>query len=103
MDRRKFLCGVTAAGPAAIGVGTASLETTWAAAPKETRVVTYHVKGFTCITCSVGLEVMLRGLNGVTRASASYPEAKVTIGFDEHVMQEKTIKEFIEVCGFGVA
>jgi len=98
MDRRKFLCGVTAAGTAAIGAGTAS-----AAAPKETRVVTYHVKGFTCITCSVGLEVMLRGLNGVTRASASYPEAKVTIGFDEHVMREKTIKEFIEVCGFGVA
>jgi Cu+-exporting ATPase len=99
MDRRKFLCGVTtAAGTAAIGAGTASATTS-----KETRTVTYHVKGFTCITCSVGLEVMLKGLNGITRASASYPEAKVTIGFDERVMPEKTIEEFISACGFSVA
>ena len=99
MDRRKFLSGVTAAaGATAVGVETAS-----AATAKETRSVTWHVKGFTCITCSVGLEVMLRGLNGVTRATASYPENKVTVGFDEHLMKEQTIREFISVCGFTVA
>ena len=27
---------------------------------KENRSVTYRVKGFTCVTCAVGLEVMLR-------------------------------------------
>jgi len=96
MDRRNFLCKVTAASTAAVA----------SAAPvkaKETRSVTWNVKGFTCITCSVGLEVMLRGMNGVTRANASYPANKVMIGFDEHLTSEKTLKEFITVCGFSVA
>jgi copper chaperone CopZ len=46
---------------------------------------------------------MLRGLNGVTRANASYPENNVVIGFDEHVTNDKALKEFINVCGFSVA
>jgi hypothetical protein len=46
---------------------------------------------------------MLRGLNGVTRASASYPANNVMVGFDEHVTSEKILKEFITVCGFTVA
>jgi copper chaperone CopZ len=96
MDRRNFLRGVTTATTAA-SLGVAS-----AAAPKESRSVTYRVKGFTCITCAVGLEVMLKGLNGVTRASASYPANTVSIGFDEHVTTEKTVKDFISVCGFSV-
>jgi hypothetical protein len=44
-----------------------------AAAATENRTVVYKVNGFTCIACAVGLEVMLRGLKGVTRANASYP------------------------------
>jgi hypothetical protein len=46
---------------------------------------------------------MLRGLNGVTRANASYPANNVAIGFDEHVTNEKALKEFIKLCGFSVA
>jgi copper chaperone CopZ len=46
---------------------------------------------------------MLRGLDGVTRASASYPANNVVIGFDEHVTNDKALKEFINVCGFSVA
>jgi anaerobic selenocysteine-containing dehydrogenase len=70
MDRRNFICKVG-------GVGAASLSAA-AAAPKqkEDRSVVYKVNGFTCVTCAVGLEVMLRGTPGVTRANASYPERK---------------------------
>jgi hypothetical protein len=70
MDRRKFICRVTGAGASAgLSIGDS-------AAAAENRSVVYTVNGFTCITCAVGLEVMLRGLKGVTRANASYPEKK---------------------------
>ena len=95
MDRRKFICRVAVGSAAGLSLADA--------APKENQSVTYKVKGFTCITCAVGLEVMLRGLKGVTRANASYSEAKVVIGFDSNVTAEKTIKEFIGACGFSVA
>jgi copper chaperone CopZ len=94
MDRRKFICG--------IGAGSAAAGVALGAGPTENRSVAYKVKGFTCVTCAVGLEVMLRGLKGVTRAKASYPEAKVEIGFDGGFTSEKVIKEFIEKCGFSV-
>jgi copper chaperone CopZ len=60
------------------------------------------VKGFTCVTCAVGLEVMLRGLKGVTRAKASYAQANVKIGFDANLTSEKTLKDFVAACGFSV-
>jgi len=55
------------------------------------------------VTCAVGLEVMLRGLKGVTRANASYPEARVVIGFDSNLTTEKALKDFVASCGFLVA
>ena len=95
MDRRNFLRVTTATTAASLGAASAAV-------PKESRNVAYHVKGYTCITCAVGLETMLKGINGVTRVSASYTENSVTIGFDEHVMTEKKLKDFIAVCGFQV-
>jgi copper chaperone CopZ len=97
MNRRNFICQVTASSATA-GISVAS-----AAAAKENRSVVYRVNGFTCVTCAVGVEVMLRGLKGVTRANASYPEKKVAIGFDRDLTSEKTLKEFIAACGFSVA
>jgi len=96
MDRRNFLRGVTGATTAAATAGGLGIASAVApkAAPKESRNVTYRIKGFTCITCAVGLEVMLKGLKGVTRASASYPGNTVTIGFDEHVTTEKNVEGF---------
>ena len=108
MDRRRFLCGLTAAASTAVGLelgrgaGTgASPEAT--AAVRGTRRVTYQVQGFTCITCAVGLEVMLRGLPGVAEAAASYAENSVAIAFDDRVTNEDALKQFIGVCGFSVA
>jgi Cu+-exporting ATPase len=110
MDRRKFLTGITSAAGATAGL-TSSLGA--AQAPKateksthgtkETRFVDWHVKGFYCVTCAVGLETMLKGLKGVTRASAEWPSGHTTIGFDQGQVTEKTLREFIAKCGFSVA
>lgn len=104
MDRRNFLCKVTAVGAAATGGAVIPAQAAPMALPKvkETRSVTWHVTGFTCITCAVGLEVMLRGMNGVARANATYPANQVSIGYDERLIDEKTLREFISVCGFTV-
>jgi copper chaperone CopZ len=97
MDRRNFLCRVTAAGT---GAGIAANA---APAANETSAVNWDVKGFTCITCAVGLEVMLKGLKGVARAKATYPDNKVSIGYDAKQVTEQTLKAFIVKCGFRVA
>ena len=94
MERRKFFTKVTAATAV-----SASLN----AEAKKPRTVEYNVKGFTCITCAVGLETMLRGRKGITSAQATYPANQVKIAFDEHMIAEAKIKEFIKVCGFAVA
>jgi hypothetical protein len=43
------------------------------------------------------------GLKGVARAKASYPAHQVVIGYDEHLTNEKTLKEFISSCGLTMA
>ena len=100
MDRRKFFCQVTGAAATTAGL---ELSAAQKQAPKQIRSANYEVKGFTCITCAVGLEVMLRGLKGVSSAKASYPANKVAIKFDERVIDETKIKKFIATCGFSVA
>jgi len=105
MDRRKFLGRVmTGVAGTTVGIGVAKAGLHLGrASPIETRKVAYQVKGFSCITCATGLEVMLRQQKGVVRASASYPEATVVIGFDESLISEDRLKEFIVSCGFTVA
>ena len=94
MDRRRFIGSISAAGGATLNAAISS--------PKETESVTYAIEGFTCVTCAVGLEVMLRGQKGVTRVQASYPERTVVIGFDGTVTSSKVLKGFIAHCGFSV-
>jgi len=111
MDRTKVSTGITSAAGATAGL-TSSLGAaeTPKAAPqksahgaKETRFVSWQVKGFYCVTCAVGLETMLKGTKGVTRATAEWPSGHVTIGFDEREVGEKTLRDFIAKCGFTVA
>jgi|SRR5579862_297071 len=105
MDRRKFLNRVvTGVAGTTVGIGVAKAGFHLAPpSPKETRKAAYQVKGFTCVTCATGLEVMLLRQQGVVRASASYPEGKVVIGFDENLISEDQLKEFIVSCGFTAA
>ncbi len=95
MDRRKFIRNVTAA-------GTASGLALQAGTPQETHSVKYAVEGFSCITCAVGLEAMLKTRKGVARVAASYPEKSVVIGFDNKMTSEKALTDFIAGCGFSV-
>ena len=91
MFRRRFLQLMTFA-----GAGT--LAKTSEAAQEKT--VTYHIKGFSCVTCAVGLDVMLRRNKGVLRSKSTYPEAITTIDFDPSQITTTTIQSLISEMGF---
>jgi copper chaperone len=91
MFRRRFLQLMTLA-----GAGT--LAKTAEAA--QEKAVTYHIKGFSCITCAVGLDVMLRRNKGILRSNSTYPEAITTIDFDPNQITTTTIKSLIAEMGF---
>lgn len=92
MIRRRFIQLVT--------LGTGSLATIGAIKATEKNTVTYRITGFTCITCAVGLEVMLRHEKGVASVRASYPEANVTITFHPGEVTEESLKTYIASMGF---
>jgi copper chaperone CopZ len=96
MFRRRFLQIATMA---SVG-GLASLE---AAAADAGTTVTFHVKGFSCITCATGLDTMLSREKGILSSKSTYPEGKVTVSFDPKRTSDKAIVEFITDLGFTVA
>ncbi len=64
------------------------------------RTVTWHVKGFTCITCAVGLETMLRRERGVVAANATYPQGMVTIQYHPDLVGQDALRLTISDLGF---
>ena len=95
MFRRRFLQLVAFS---SVGV-VAPLEVMGAAATKS---VTYLVKGFSCPTCAVGLDTMLRQQKGIASSKSTYPEGKVTVSFSPDVVTENAICAFIAEMGFVV-
>jgi copper chaperone CopZ len=71
------------------------------AATNNTTVV-FQVKGFTCITCAVGLDTLLGKENGIVSSRSTYPEGKVTVVFDPKECSEQAIRGFIAEMGFSV-
>jgi copper chaperone CopZ len=105
MIRRQFIKLATLTSATRIAsLGTldalANRETKRAEDAKETQTVTWRVRGFTCVTCAVGLGTMLREQNGVKSADASYPDGMVTIQFDPAMVSEASLRAFIEEIGF---
>jgi copper chaperone CopZ len=96
MFRRTFIQRVTAV------AGASGLVITETAKAAENKTLTYKIKGFSCVTCAVGLEVMLRQQKGIARAKASYPDGTVVLGFDPDLITESSIKQFITDTGFTV-
>jgi len=92
--RRNFIQRITLAGA---GIGAASAAT---ARTRESKTVTYHVKGFSCPTCAEGLDTMLRGQAGVIQSRSTYPSAITVIEFDSRLVTEKSLKSFIAELGF---
>jgi copper chaperone CopZ len=94
MERRRFVQMMTLA-----SVGTvAAAELT---PRRETKTVAYHVKGFTCVTCAVGLETMLARQPGICSVKASYPDGNTVIQFDPKRVTEASLKKFIADLGFS--
>ena len=94
-SRRSFLRQIGVA-------GTSGLTAVNAGETSETRTVSYKINGFTCETCALGLEVLLRRQVGITRAKASYPERQVAITFNADLTNEESIRKVIEETGFTV-
>jgi copper chaperone len=105
MIRRQFLKLATltgATGLASLGALDA-LEKHQAHSPldaQNTTTVNWRVRGFTCVTCAVGLETMLRQQKGVASVHASYPNANVSIQFHPGQVSEASLRSFISELGF---
>jgi len=97
--RRKFIGMMTLAGAGSLASGAARLETHRG----SSITLKYAVQGFTCITCAVGLETLLRRQKGVLAAKADYHAATATIIFDPHVTEEASLRQFISTTGFRIA
>jgi copper chaperone CopZ len=93
MQRRQFVQWMTLAGVGSL----AAMEVKHGG---DSKSVTWHVKGFTCVTCAVGLETMLRQQKGVHSVKATYPEGKVVIQYNPASVSEAVLKAFISDLGF---
>ena len=94
MLRRRFLQFV----PLASALGLVPLK----AAKGKSKVVTYRVKGFSCVTCATGLDTMLSQQKGIASSKSTYPEGIVKVAFDPEEMSENQIAAFIAELGFTV-
>lgn len=90
MFRRKFIAQLGSA--SAIGAAYAG----------QSRTVTYRVKGFSCVTCAVGLDTMLCRRKGVIHSKSSYPNGTAIIEFDPALVGEDSLKALISEMGFTV-
>ncbi len=93
MQRRHFVQMMTLASAGTL----AAFE---AASNSGAQTVAWHVKGFTCVTCAVGLETMLQQQKGVQWVKATYPEALVTIRYDPRSVTDVELRGFISELGF---
>ncbi len=99
MRRRNFI--QTLAGGSA-GVALLKLGSAEKTAPAANMGVTWMVKGFTCITCAVGLETILKRHEGISGVKAEYPSGRVEVAFDSHTVTAPQIRRWIEDAGFKV-
>jgi copper chaperone CopZ len=95
MIRRQFVQLVAALGSTGVAAITA-------ADTAGTKTVTYVVKGFSCVTCAVGLDTMLQKQKGVSWSKSTYPDGIVKIKFDPQEIKEESLKAFIGGMGFRV-
>jgi copper chaperone CopZ len=67
-----------------------------------THTVKYRVKGFSCVTCAVGLDAMLQKQKGVASSQSSYPDGLVVVKFDPKEITDASLRTFIADMGFTV-
>lgn len=96
MFRRQFVQFIAA-------VGTTSVATLAATDSKATKTATYVVKGFSCVTCAVGLDTILAKRKGVASSNSTYPGGIVVVKFDPKQITSDAMKASITEMGFTVA
>ena len=90
MVRRQFIQGI------ACGLGAAEA----VVSAVKTATVTYRIEGFTCVTCAVGLDTLLKDQKGIVRSKSSYPDRTAVIEYNPDLVNEQQIKGFIQELGF---
>ncbi len=103
MIRRQFIKLATlsgATGLASFGAIESLRERPAPAGAKEVQTVAWHVRGFTCVTCAVGLETLLRREKGVVAANATYPQGMVTIQYHPDLVSQGALRSAIAELGF---
>ena len=101
MRRRDFVQLIATVGAGGL-VSAAAGTTSPTSAPPVRREVTFHVKGFSCVTCAVGLDTMLKQKGGVLSSHSTYPAGVVVIQFDPDRVSEIELRTFIGDMGFTV-
>lgn len=103
MIRRQFIKLATltgATGLASFGAVEALRENPAPAGAKNIQTVMWHVRGFTCVTCAVGLETLLRQKKGVVEVNATYPQGIVTVQYDPDLVSQNALRSAISELGF---
>lgn len=92
MIRRTFLQLLTLTGAGSLTTGCTEA---------KAQTITYKIKGFSCVTCAAGLDVMLRRNKGILRSHSTYPEAITTIEYEPSIITPETIQSLIAEMGFA--
>jgi len=74
-------------------------------APRDignSRILTYRVKGLSCITCALGLDTMLQQQRGVVWSRANYTEGSVVIRFYPREVTEASLRALTEGMSFSI-
>jgi copper chaperone CopZ len=104
MIRRKFLQFIAFSGAGALAPLEAIAGTATAAGTNANeKTAVFEVKGFSCVTCAVGLDTMFSRTKGIVSSHSTYPEGRVTVRFDLESINEASVRAVITDAGFTIA
>jgi copper chaperone CopZ len=99
MIRRRLLQLAALSGAGALAPLEAMAKT---AANAAAMTVVFQVKGFSCVTCAVGLDTMFSRTKGIVSSHSTYPEGKVTVRFDPGAIDQAQVRAVIADAGFTI-
>lgn len=103
MIRRKFLQLVALSGASALApLGAIAVPGSAKDANAKGKTAVFQVKGFSCITCAVGLDTMYSRTKGILSSHSTYPEGRVTVRFDPGSINDVAVRAVITDAGFTV-
>jgi copper chaperone CopZ len=103
MIRRKFLQLVALSGASALAPLEAMAKTAASGSLPKGEIAVFMVKGFSCPTCSVGLDTMFSRTKGIVASHSTYPEGKVIVEFDPESIHDAAVRAVITDAGFTIS